>query len=477
MKKYYFIKALSLVLAVILISMSFSSCAAVKVKDSGFYSDYSYIDKLSFKDKNGENTKSFDGVDGDYFDISLDASTVIDTVVLKEKGDNITDFEIFVKQNGEFVSIYKQDLVGSFRYCAFSDVNTNEIRVQVHKTSSGSFTLSSIDVLNSQHDSDFKVTSYVVADRVYDINSVEAEHFSVITDVILFGTAVFDETGHITFNSTEIDGKTVSGEDVLKKAMANIRQVSQNKNIRFYINILGPSGENDDEKQELHTECFKNHSTNFIKNINTMLTDYGVDGVFFDYEFPYAAKHMRAFSDFIVLLDKNIESGKKIGAALVPWGKSLSADAKEALDYVEIMAYDLFDSNGYHSTFASQGGAFALDYFNNKGYDMDKCDFGVPFYARPVDADAVWLDYNSAYETLGKFSNVDTSVVDVDDEHKQYSVARYYNSYQMIFDKTAFAYDYGVGGMMVWHYSCDAPTDSGLSLFDAMAKAIESRQN
>ena len=52
----------------------------------------------------------------------------------------------------------------------------------------------------------------------------------------------------------------------------------------------------------------------------------------------------------------------------------------------------------------------------------------------------------------------------------------YYNSYQMIYDKVTYCIDQGIGGVMVWHYSCDAPWDSGLSLWRAIYEAVESRK-
>lgn len=476
MKKSIF-KVIGLLLAAVIMISCFSSCA-IKVKNTGSYSDYSYIDDISYTNRDGKSVKSFSGSDGDWFDISFEKPTVIDTVVLKEKNDTITDFEILIKQNGNFVSIYEQDLVGSFRYCAFADVETDTLRVKINTTKTGSFSIKGMDVLNSKHkDADFRIASYVIADRVYDETTLDAGQLNVITDIILFGAASFDENGQIIYNDFTIDGETVSGEKVISRAIENINNAVPDKKFKYYINILGPSGENDEEKQNLHTQCFKNNSTTLISNINSMLLNFGADGVYFDYEYPYAAKHMKAFSDFLCELDKGLTAQQKIGVALGPWGKVLSKSAKSAVDYIEIMSYDLFDDNGYHSSFASQGGAFSVDYFNSKGYDISKCDLGIPFYGRPVNADAYWFNYNSCYETLGKNGNVDYSTVYADDKSPEYSVARYYNSYQMVFDKTAFAYDYGTGGMMVWHYSCDAPTDSGLSLFDAMAQAILSRQS
>ena len=53
---------------------------------------------------------------------------------------------------------------------------------------------------------------------------------------------------------------------------------------------------------------------------------------------------------------------------------------------------------------------------------------------------------------------------------------QYVNSYQMVSDKTAFAIDAGLGGIMVWHYSCDLPYDNQYSLFRAISETKELKQ-
>ena len=91
-------------------------------------------------------------------------------------------------------------------------------------------------------------------------------------------------------------------------------------------------------------------------------------------------------------------------------------------------------------------------------------------------------DFLLCAERLGKYGNIDTAPLKTtlleggETTEETVTTPRYLNSYQMVFDKTAFAYDYGFGGMMVWHYACDAKADTGLSLFEAMAEAVLSRQ-
>lgn len=476
MKKHLF-KLISIVAVIAIIGSLFASCGK-SVAKSEFYSEYSIRSSAKFMSADSAEVKSqLSGKDGDYIDIVFDGEQTVDTVVLNEKGDNITEYEISVKQNGEFVLIYKQDKVGSIRYCAFDNTETDAVRVKINSTREGEFELTNIDILNVKHSrDDFRIMTYATADSIYKSEAIDPAAFEIITDVALFGAVKFDEGGNIEFNDYEIDGETVNGMDALKKNIENIKAVDPKNRVKIYINILGPDGDDYKDKEDLHTEVFKNKSDTLISGIKEMLEELSADGIYFDYEYPYKGKSMKAYSDFLVKLDTDLGDNYKLGIAAGPWGKKLSKDAQKAVDYIEVMAYDMFDEDGYHAAFASNGGALSLDFFSKAGYDMAKCDLGVPFYARPVNQDALWLSYNTVYEKLGKFTNTDSSTIDVEDK-KDYNITRYYNSYQMVMDKTAYSFDCGAGGMMVWHYSCDARVDTGMSLFAAMADAVESRQS
>ncbi len=480
MKKTVTKKALSILLTILLLVLCLCSCTK-KVQKTDFFSQYSIKSTAMFKTAEGESKKAaFSGKDGDYMDIVFQNPVSLNTLVLSEKGSEITEFEILVKENGEFTSIYKQDAVGDLRYCAFEgDITTDAVRVQVLKTRSGSFKITNADVLSVKHTRDnFRITAYAVADTIQSPGSIDPAHMEVVTDMILFGAAVFDESGHVKFNSFEINGEPQSGEDVLRTAIDNIRAASGENMPHLYINILGPDGDVD-TKEEKHNVVFKEHADTLCKELKDMLDTFGADGIYFDYEYPYKSSGWKAFSRFLVQLDTAV-GDKKIGTALGPWGGALSADAKAAVDFCEIMTYDMFDDDGYHATF--KVGTDGVNFAQKKGYDLQKCTLGVPFYGRPTDRSAVWTNYNEAADRLGRFGNVDTAPIDVtvweneQNVDKTMDTPRYLNGYQMILDKTAFAYDYGMGGMMIWHYACDAKTDTDMSLIDAMAKAIAARQ-
>ena len=479
MKKRTGFRIFASFLALVFFLLSFSACA-VKVKNSDFFLDYSLKQSAVFRDSDGNEVKpKFSGKDGDYIDITFSEPVNVNTLVLYEKGDNITAFEIFVNRNGSFESIYKQDKVGEFRYCAFNPEMTTALRLQIQKTRDGSFSLNDIDVLNAVHTrTSFGVTAYAVTDTILSPDSIDPTHLQVISDFILFGAVTFDETGKLSYNEFTLDGKTISGQEALKIAIDNIRAVESSSEPAIYINLLGPDGDVD-TKEEKHNQVFEEHADTLIAEIQNLLNTFDVDGVAFDYEYPYKNSGWKAYSKFLVALDKAIPD-KKISISLAPWGGKLTDDAKAAVDNYEWMSYDLFDDDGYHAPFSVA--TDTADFLNSNGYDLEKSALGLPFYGRPTDKSEIWTNYYECAERLGKYGNLDTAPLKTtlleggETTEETVTTPRYLNSYQMVFDKAAFAYDYGFSGMMVWHYACDAKADTGLSLFEAIAEAILSRQ-
>lgn len=475
-------RLLALALAAVLLILPLSACGK-SVEKSKFYSAYSILEQAKLQTADGAfASASFHGSDGDWIDIVFPKKVRANTLVLSEKGDNITAFQILANINGNLTPIYVQDKIGSFRYCAFEEVTSDTFRLQIDETKDGTFTLQKPDILYARHTrEDFRVTTYAIADRLLSPDSIDPKHLSAITDFILFGAVRFDESGKLYYQDFDVDGKTVSGKEVLQTAIQNLHAAQGDNRFNLYINILGPDGTDANDKEKLHNTVFREHADTLCAGIAEMLDTFapsGVSGVYFDYEYPYKASGWRAFSQFLVTLKSSV-GDRKIGTALGPWGGHLSKEAKEAVDLYEIMAYDLFDDDGDHASFAT--GVDSVNFMLDKGYDLQKSALGLPFYGRPADGAAIWTDYSEAAERLGRYSNRDDAPIDVtvwengQNVTKTIDTPRYLNSCQMVYDKTAFAYDCGLGGVMIWHYSCDAKVDTGLSLFEAIGDAVQSR--
>ncbi len=445
------------------------SACTVKVENDSINSFSIMNDAVIKGELNGDTSTA-----PHYIEIQFPETRSFDTVVLENDNHQITEFSVSVKdENGNYQEVYVQDSVGDYRYCEIGEHTSDSLKISIKSANEHQFKLKNIDVLNvsNNKNEDFRVTSYIVCPTYYANGITEQEKLKSITDVILFGIARFDENGEIYLQDSDINGQLVSGDEIFKKIISDLKAV--NPDIKIHCNALGPDGADADNKEELHSQAFIENAEKLSTNIIDLLVAYDFDGFFFDYEYPYKAKSRRDFSKFIVKLDESM-GDYVLGASLSEWNCSLSKAAIKALDRVEIMAYDAMNEFGLHSDFGTKGGALSALIFEKKGYDLSKCDLGLPFYGRTHGGDEAWPSYaqiandleNNTYKNViqksyltGETSEITTS----------------FNGVQMIKDKTAFANDYGLGGVMVWHYSCDVPYESDMSLFKAIQTALSSR--
>ncbi len=297
----------------------------------------------------------------------------------------------------------------------------------------------------------FHVTSYVVGDRILDKSSLCSEDFDIITDAILFGCANFDNQGNVILKT-----------EILEKSLKNLREVIGERNVTITLNILGPSytsqGKGWDHDMELqaieHDKAFK--SGVLEENIAKVIYDYGFDGVHFDYEFPISPSAWNTFSKFLVKLD-DVMSDKIIGIAAAEWDLDISTKALACVDYLQLMMYDIYDEEGRHSTYET-----ATELINKAllmGIPRERIHFGLPFYARPTDRDTYWYDYKLYYDKLDENNFYYDESID-----KSF----WFNTPDVIAEKTEFALNNGFGGVMIWHYSCDLPSTNPNSLLRAI---------
>lgn len=297
---------------------------------------------------------------------------------------------------------------------------------------------------------DFRVTAYIVSDRLDE--TFDASNLDKVTDVILFGNATYDEQGKVNLSDT-FD----TDVDFLKNLIGDQR---------FYLNILGPGSQSQSEDWNEQMYDLADRNTSAFESgvletgIKDVLEEYGFDGVVFDYEFPLRKKDWKSFDKFIISLDNVLGDDYKIGMSMVGWNLKQSKEAMDATDFFEIMSYDLWDKEGNHATIDIAKDD--IKQFEKKGYDKSKLDLGVPFYARPTTKDGYWYDYKYYCDNLDENGLYDDS---------ETGLTFSFNTYDVIKEKTEIALESGVGGMMVWHYSCDTPADNDKSLFGAIDSA------
>lgn len=290
----------------------------------------------------------------------------------------------------------------------------------------------------------FRVVSYLVVFDEASIDAIDPSHFKDLTDVIIFG-------GYAGMHG---DG-TVTVSDKLAGVVERLKALDESGTLRWHLNFDIVS---DGDQKMTMREDFRGKE--LARSIRTVLEEYDLDGVFFDYEFPQEWDAKLDFSLFLMNLDSVLKDDYLIGAALQPWCARFLPGAIAAIDMVELMCYDNWDEDGFHSTMelAKQD----VKNMIKLGYKLNRIDLGLPFYARPTTKEAVWYDYKAYWDKLDENGLA---------EDTQRGLTASFNTPDLIFEKTQWAIETGLGGVMIWHYACDVPAENDTSLFNAITRA------
>ena len=403
------------------------------------------------------------------FDFGKEVS--FNTLVLKEKGNNITSFEIYI-DDGD-VPVYGNDYIEGYRYCAFGLVTAAKIRIKV-TSCDGAWEISEVEAYNiNRKADDFDVMAYINVDTAYLLTESQAKLAQTVTQFNLFGCTYFNDKGDIIFKDYEIDGKSYTGKEVLSTAVENLREA--NPAATLVITVLGNKDFGDGLSTiERYNAAMDDNADALTASLLKLIEDYGLDGVSFDYEYPEKIKDFNTFSKYIKKLDGALPQGKLLTAAISDWCMRIggfSAKDLEPLDAIELMAYDLFDERGNHAAFYRT--AFqTLQKMEKNKVDLKKVRLGLAFYSRPINKDSFWGGYDGVAEKLAPYENTMVESYVNQDGVECPATATYYNGRQMIYDKTSFAVDSGAGGVMIWHFGCDSQ-DEELSLLRQIDAAIK----
>ena len=312
-----------------------------------------------------------------------------------------------------------------------------------------------IDMSDKKVD-DFKVTTYIRGEYVQSPDSIHAEDFDIVTDVILFECASFNAEGEVICN-----------EPVLSTALGNIRNAIGNRDVNITLNLLGPWGITDSDVWEEQMEAQSiEHNKAFTSgvledNIIEVLEKYDFDGVHFDYEYPLSNNAWKHYNKFLVSLDKKL-GDYTLSVAGNAWNIKFSTGAIAAIDSFEVMLYDMIDDEGRHATYEDTISAAAS--IGIYGMPLDKVNIGLAFYSRPTHMSAYWYGYNGCYETM-----TDDGWYHCNDTDKDF----WFNTPDVIAAKTDYAINHGYGGVMIWHYNCDLPSTHEGSLLRAVGETVD----
>lgn len=304
----------------------------------------------------------------------------------------------------------------------------------------------------------FKVTTYIRGDAVmYWGGELYEEDFDIVTDAIIFECATFNNKGEVEYDEEKM-------ETVLKK----VRNAIGDRDVHLTLNFIGPWGETDSDVYEDQMEAQSDeHNKAFESgvledNIIAVLEKYDFDGVHFDYEYPLSLKAWHYYNKFLVSLDKKLGDDYTLGVAGNAWNIKFTNAAIEAIDTFELMTYDYIDEQGKHATYEDT--VEQLQQLGLRGMPLYKVNVGIPFYSRPTDMSGYWYGYNSCYEEMSE-----DGWYHCDDIDKDF----WFNTTDVVAQKTDYCIRNGFGGVMIWHYNCDLPSSHEGSLLRAIGETVD----
>lgn len=418
--------------------------------------------------------------------VKLKQAEKINTIVLYESGIRVNGFEIWA----DGVLVDKQEEIGTMRYCAIDTVTTDNFIIKITDCF-GSYNVTKFEAYYIERDENFRITSYLTAESIKNADFTW-DNIASCTDIIIFGDAYYYIDGSITYD-----------EQLLTSIKQNIKSAANGKPINIYLNFLIKTPPSEEVPEAMrpwekvigwgHNKAMGDNKQKLLSNLISCVKSLGFDGIDLDYEYPRTSKEWKIYGDFLVAL-KEKAPDLMLSSALQIWNMNLSKAALDALDVIQVMGYDGSDQYGNHSGFA-QCARQPLEYYKRLGVDLKKVNMGAPFYGRPITMERYWSDYKTeitaSEDELARFKNFTEIPLTVywNNDEGLYLLPpegytgetktigkRSFNSVQMIRDKTAFLYDVGAGGIMIWHYSAgDMQPDHPLSLFGAITAVLQNR--
>lgn len=440
-------------------------------------------------DGSTETAWTAENTSGQFLEITFSEPVSFNTVVLRENGNYISGFGfVLPDEDGNYpadmksASFYRQqDRIERYRYCTFErQTDVTEFRIWFGGTDAGkalSIAEAEVyDVTEKEYDGDFRVFNYYSAgDMQYMSHEDLLEDLShdTITDVILISFAFWAEDGSVVYADAPKDSGMTGEEyynaslDKMRAAVDEYAATSGRK-----VNICIDFYPKDTSKHGLPA-----NETALVQSIKQLIADDDrVDGIDIDWEYPTSAYEWKVYGDMLVEARKMLDASGKdkyISLALTAGSVTLTQEHIDAVDFVQMMAYDRFDIvDGNHASFRS-GAYSSMRYFVNIGFKPSQLVLGIPIYGRPTSWDTVWTNYgygDTVYSTQGKDpytywdniqwlyydgTNLDKSIK-YDNEFMQVWV----NGAALIADKTAYVIEQGFAGVMLWRESTDYAWDA-----------------
>ncbi len=200
-----------------------------------------------------------------------------------------------------------------------------------------------------------------------------------------------------------------------------------------------------------------NTAKTFAQNAVQLALDYNLDGIDIDWE-PVEEVNATAFTNLLKELRAEINASAphvELTAAVFPYqwqNEGVKPESYQYVDHFNLMVYD-FGGAGYQHHSPYDVAPVSVNHWVGKGLDKSKMVLGLPFYGRSAN----WGYDQDDFKLYKDIINNDNGRAQLD----SYG-GWYYNGIPTIKQKTEYAMDQSLKGVMFWEISADATGSNSL---------------
>ncbi len=269
---------------------------------------------------------------------------------------------------------------------------------------------------------------FVIVGYLPEYRPLDPEWGRYLTDIIYFSAGL------------RPDGELDTGR-LSKQTLAALRDMRTTYGTRVFVALGG-------WERSQHFATIALDPTlreRFAQTLTTYCLDNQLDGVDLDWEFPQNEQENQAYVALLAAIHRAFAPhGLRVSVALAGW-QDLGPELFEAIDRIHVMSYD---HQGRHATMAQ---AIAdIEAWTARGAPPEKLVLGVPFYGREIDNPALALSYAQIVSRYHPAPEVD-EVEGI-----------YFNGIATIRQKTRYAQDQQLGGIMIWELGQDTRNETSL---------------
>ncbi len=270
--------------------------------------------------------------------------------------------------------------------------------------------------------------TFTIAGYLPDYRTLDPEWGRYATDMIYFSAGV------------QASGELNTGR-LSERTLAALREMRTTYGTRVFVAIGGwdrsqhfAAVATDPALREL-----------FAQNLTTYCLAQQLDGVDLDWEFPQDERENRAYVELLAAIHRAFAPhGLRVSVALAAW-QDLGPELYQAVDRIHVMSYD---HNGQHATF--EQAAADIEAFLSRSAPPEKLLLGVPFYGRDVDNFSRALTYA---EIVSRYQPA---------PEEDLAGGVYFNGPATIQQKTRYAREQQLGGVMIWELGQDTRDETSL---------------